>query len=115
MAAAKPKKPGEVWTGGRAKHGESIPKGDAFLPGVDTDVLERMHAKLSGRKAVPKEALIIAAAIKWREGLSVSEIAMQLRQPRSTVHDWLARLRDRRFKGIPDRTAPNHKPILGEI
>ena len=75
MAAAKPKKPGG---GSRAKHGTSIPKGDAFLDGVDTSVLLKMHKKLSGRKDVHKEALIVAAAIKRREGLRVSEIARQL-------------------------------------
>ena len=112
MAAAKPKKPRD---GSRAKHGTSIPKGDALLHGVDTDVLLAMHKKLSGRKNVRKESLIIAAAIKRREGLDVSEIARHLRQPRSTVHDWLVRLRDRGLEGISDRTAPNHKPILGDI
>ena len=78
MAAAKSKKPREAGTGGRAKHGKSIPRGDAFLPGVDTDVLRKMHKEMSGRKDVRKESLIIATAIKWREGLSVSEIARQL-------------------------------------
>ena len=112
MAAARPKKPRD---GSRARHGTSIPKGDALLPGVDTKDLQRMHEELSGRREVSKEALIIAAAIKRREGLGVSEIARQLLQPRSTVHDWLARLRDRGLEGISDRTAPNHKPILGDI
>ena len=112
MAAAKPKKPGG---GSRAKRGTSIPKGDDLLPGVDTKDLQRMHKELSGRKEVRKEALIVAAAIKWREGLNVSEIARQLLQPRSTVYDWLARLRDRGLGGISDRTAPNRKPILGDI
>ena len=75
---------------------------------MDTSVLLKMHKKLSGRKDVHKEALIIAAAIKRREGLRVSEIARQLLQPRSTVSDWLMRLRDRGLEGISDRTAPNH-------
>ena len=110
--AAKPKKPG---VGSRAKYGESIPRGDDFLPGVNTDVLRKMYKELSGRKDVSKEVHILAAAIKWREGLGVSEISRQIMQPRSTVHDWLARLRDRGLEGISDRTAPNHKPILGEI
>ena len=74
MAAAKPKKPGG---GSRTKRGKSIPKDNAFLRGVDTDVLWEMHKKLSGRKGMRKEALI-AAAIKRREGISVSEIARQL-------------------------------------
>ena len=103
MAATKPKKPGG---GSGPKHGESIPKGDALLGGVSTDDLRKMHAELSGRKEVSKEALILAAAIKWREGLGVSEIARQLLQPYSTVYDWLARLRDRGLEGISDRTAP---------
>ena len=112
MTVAKSKKSRD---GSRARHGTSIPKGDDLLQGVDTDVLREMHAEMSGRKDVRKEALIIAAAIKWREGLGVSEIARQLLQPRSTVHDWLVRLRDRGLEGISDRTAPNHKPILGDI
>ena len=112
MAAAKPKKPRG---GSRAGHGTSIPKGDDLLPGVDTKDLQRMHKELSGRKEVRKEALIVAAAIKWREGLNVSEIARQILQPRSTVYDWLARLRDRGLGGISDKTAPNRKPILGDI
>ncbi|MCE2509272.1 MAG: MarR family transcriptional regulator, partial [Nitrosopumilaceae archaeon] len=103
MVAAKPKKPRD---GSRTKRGKSIPMGDTFLPGVDTDVLWEMYAKLSGRKDMRKEALLIAAAIKRREGLSVSEIARQLLQPRSTVSDWLARLRDRGLEGISDRTTP---------
>ena len=101
--------------GSRARHGTSIPKGDDLLPGVDTKDLQRMHEEMSGRKEVSKEALIIAAAIKRREGLGVSEIARQLLQPRSTVHDWLVRLRDRGLGGISDRTAPNHRPILGDV
>ena len=106
------KKPGG---GSRAKHGTSIPKGDALLSGVDTDVLREMHAEMSGCKDAGKEALIIAAAIKWWERLDVSVIARQLLQPRSTVRDWLARLRNRRLGGISDRTAPNHKSILDEV
>ncbi len=82
---------------------------------MSTEDLRKMHAELSGRKEVSKEALILAAAIKWREGLGVSEIARQLLQPYSTVYDWLVRLRDRGLEGISDRTAPNRKPILGEV
>ena len=68
MAAAKPKKKlEEAGTGGCAKHSKSIPRGDAFLPGVVTDVLRKMHKEMSCRKDVSKESLIIAAAIKWRE------------------------------------------------
>ena len=47
--------------------------------------------------------------------MGVSEVAKQILQPRSTVNDWLGRLRDRGLDGISDRTAPNHKPILGEV
>jgi hypothetical protein len=75
MATAKPKNPKD---GSRARYGTSIPKGDALLHGVDIAVLRKMHAELSGRREVRKECLIIAAAIKWREGFSVSEIARQL-------------------------------------
>ena len=75
MAAAKSKKSKDD---SRAKRVKGIPKGDAFLPGVTTEDLRKMHAGLSGRKEVRKEALIIAAAIKWREGLGVSEMARQL-------------------------------------
>lgn len=71
MAAAKPKKPRD---GSRPKHGTSIPKGDALLLGVDTDVLREMRKDLSGRRG----ALIIAAAIKWRVGFGVTKIAKQL-------------------------------------
>ena len=112
MASTKPKKLGG---GSRPKHGESIPKGDALLPGVSTEDLRKMHAELTGRKNVDKEKSILAATIKWREDLGVSEIARQLLQPYSTVYDWLARLRDCGLEGISDRTAPNHKPILGEV
>ena len=69
MAATKPKKPR---SGSRAKHGKGIPRGDDFLPGVDTSVLRTMHKELSGRKDVGKEIHILAAAIKWREGFGVS-------------------------------------------
>ena len=31
------------------------------------------------------------------------------------MSDWLARLRDRGLEGISGRTAPNHRPILGDI
>ena len=111
MTVAKSKKSRD---GSRARHGTSIPKGDDLLPGVDTKDLQRMHKELSGRRGVRKEELIIAAAIKWREGFGVSEVSRQLLQPRSTVHDWLVRLRDRGLEGIPDRAAPNHKPMLGD-
>ena len=112
MAATKPKKPGG---GSRPKHGESIPKGDALLPGVSTEDLRKMHAELTGRKNVGKEIHVLAAAIKWREELGVSEIARQIMQPYSTVYDWLVRLRDRGLEGISDRTVSNRKPILGEV
>lgn len=45
------------------------------------DVLREMHAKLSGRKEVRKEALSIAAAIKWRGVPGVSEVVRELLQP----------------------------------
>ena len=110
--ATTPKKPGD---GSRARYGKCIPRGDDFLPGVDTDALRAMHKELSGRKNVGKEVHILAAAIKWREGFNISEIARQMMQPRSTIHDWLVRLRDRKLEGIRDRIAPNHKPILNEM
>ena len=112
MASTKPRKAGD---GSRAKRGTSIPKGDALLQGVIAEDLQKMHAELSGRKEASKEALILAAAIKWREGLGVSEVAEQMLQPRSTVCDWLARLRNRGLDGISDRTAPNYQPIPGKV
>ena len=70
---------------------------------------------MSGRKDVRKESLIIAAAIKWREGLNVSEIARQLLSA-PLYRTWLlARLRNRGLGGVSDRTAPNHKSILSDI
>ena len=61
MAAAKPKKSRYR---SRTRHGTNMPKGDALLPGVDTDILRKMHTELSGCKEVSGEALSIAAAIK---------------------------------------------------
>ena len=75
MAAAKPRKPGG---GSGPKHGESIPKGDALLPCVSTEDLRKMHAELSGRKNAGREKFILAAAIKWREGPGVGEVAGHL-------------------------------------
>ena len=112
MATTKSKKPEN---NSRTKYGTCIPKGDALLPGVDIKILQKMHADMSGRKNVGKEVLILKAAIKWREGLGVSEIARQLELPRSTVRDWLIRLRDRGLDGIHDKSAPNHKPILAGV
>lgn len=113
MAAAKPEKPG---VGRRARHGKSIPEGNAQLPGATTEDLRRMHAGLSGRREIHREALVIATATKWGEGLIVSEIAGRLQQPRSTVHDWPARLRNRGLEGIPDRTAPpNREPVPCDV
>ena len=71
-------KPGKPEGGSGPKHGESIPKGDALLGGVSTEDLRKMYAELSGRKEVGKEALILAAAIKWRAGFSVTVIARQI-------------------------------------
>ena len=96
MAAAKPKKPRK---GSRAKHGTCIPEGDDLLRGVDK-VLWSMHADMSGHKDVGKEFLILKAAIKWREGLNASQIASQMTESRSTVRDWLIRLRDRGLGGL---------------
>ena len=45
---------------------------------MSAEDLRKMHAELSGRKNVGKEKFILAAAIKWREGLGVGEIARQL-------------------------------------
>ena len=112
MITTKSNKPGN---GNRVKHGTSIPKGDAPLPDVSTEELYMMHDAMSGRKTVHKEALIIGTAIKWRKGYNVSEISGQLLQPRSTVRDWLIRLRDRGLDGIKDKSAPNHKPILDRV
>ena len=75
MAASKPTKPGD---GSRAKHGTDIPKGGAFLPGANTDVLRKVHRKLSGRKNVSKAVHILAAAIKWREWLGAGGMSRQL-------------------------------------
>ncbi len=38
--ATKPKKPRD---GSRARHGKGILRGDAFLPGVDTDILRKIQ------------------------------------------------------------------------
>lgn len=112
MAATKSKKSNN---NSRAKYGTCIPKGDDLLPGIETKVLQKMHTDMSGRKDVGKEVLILKVTIKWRAGLGVSEIARQLELPRSTVRDWLIRLRDRGLNGIHDTPAPNHKPILAGV
>lgn len=109
MATTKSKKPR---TGSRAKHGTYIPNGNELLLGIDTKVLWRIHTGMSGRRDVGKEVLILKAAIKWKEGLGVGEIARQLTLPRSTVRDWFIRPCDRGLKDIYDKSAPNHKPIL---
>ena len=95
--AAKPEKSGD---GSRARHGRGISRGGAFLQGAGTDVLRKMHAEMSGRKNMGTEAHILAAAIKWRESASARYLGSCC-APHSTVHDRLARLRDR------------HRPIRG--
>ena len=112
MTSVKSKKP---QNGGTPKHGECIPIGDALPPNVSTKELLRIHAQLSGHKTVPKEALIITAVIKRRSKMSVSEIARHMNRPRSTVHVWLVRVRDRGIEGLSDKSTASRKPILGDI
>ena len=107
--AVKSKKPSE---NDRAEYNTCIPKGNAMLPGTSKKKLEKMKSKLSGRKNVSKTLLIIIAVMKWRELSCVSEVARQMGLPRTTVNDWLIRLRDRGLDGIYDKNPPRRKTIL---
>ena len=114
MATAKHKKTKKTGVDNPPKFGESIPKGHAFLPDVSDEELDRIHADMSGRRNVPKEALILSAIRKRRKGLNITEIAKHLDRPRSTVNGWLIRVRDRGLEGLSDRNAPNRKPKLDD-
>ena len=107
--AAKSKKPSKT---DRAEYNTCIPKGNDMLPGTNDKTLLKMKSELSGRKNVSKTLFIIIAGMKWRELSCVSKVVRQMGMPRTTVHDWLARLRDRGLDGLYDKNPPRRKTIL---
>ena len=71
-----------------------------------------MIAAIHSCKDVPKELLILTAALKRKRYGSISGIAREMGRPYTTVYGWLTRMHERGLDGRVDRTSPNRKKIL---
>lgn len=101
----------------RAKTGGGpgkIPIGDEYLKNVPEDELESMISAIPSCKEIPKEMLILTAALKRKRHGSISGIARDMGRPYATVYGWLLRVHERGLDGRTDRTSPNRKRILDE-
>ncbi len=93
---------------------EKIPVGDEYLPDVPEAELESMIAAIPSCKKIPKELLILTAALKRKRYGSISGIAKEMGRPYATVYGWLLRMHERGLDGRIDRASPNRKRILDE-
>ena len=93
---------------------EKIPAGDEYLPDVPEAELESMIAAIPSCKNMPKELLILTAALKRKRYRSISGIAREIGRPYATVYGWLLRMHIYGLGGRIDRPSPNRKKILDE-
>ena len=76
-----------------------IPKGDDFLPDIPKGTLERMHKAEKNHKA--KSRLLVL--VMRKDGDAIREIERTLRQPYSTIRNWLVRAVEHGLDGIHDQ------------
>ncbi len=85
-----------------------IPKGNAFLPTVSLERLQRMAR--SERERKPQLRLL--AAVHRKQGWKLERIAAALAQPLTTIHDWLLRFHKHSLDRIKDKKQPGRPPEL---
>ncbi len=73
-----------------------------------------MIAAIPSCKDIPKELLILTAALKRKRCGSISRIARSMGRPYATVYGWLLRVHERGLDGRVDRVSLNRKRILDE-
>ena len=87
-----------------------IPKGEAYLPTIRPAYLEEKTDALGSCKGV--ETLLAAYHRRW--GMAITDISVEMRRPRPTIHGWPARAMERGPDGLPGRKAPGRRTLLDE-
>ncbi len=85
-----------------------IQKGNAFLPTISLQQLQRMVRSERERKS----QLRLLAAVHRKQGWTLERIAAALAQPLTTIHDWLLRFHNHGLNRIQDRRQPGRPPTL---
>ena len=57
---------------------------------------------------------MLLAAYHRRQGMAITDISVEMRRPRTTIHGWPARAMERGPDGLPGRKAPNRRTLLDE-
>ena len=87
-----------------------IPKSEAYLPAIRLEYLEERIDALGSCK----EREMLLAAYHRRRSMAITDISVEMRRPRTIIHDWLARAMERGPGGLPDRKAPGRRILLDE-
>ena len=61
-----------------------------------------------------KEREMLLAAYHRRRGIAITDISVEMRRPRTIIHDWLTRAMERGPGGLPGRKAPGRRILLDE-
>lgn len=85
-----------------------IQKGNAFLPTISLQQLQRMARSERERKS----QLRLLAAVHRKQGWTLERIAAALAQPLTTIHDWLLRFHKHDLNRIKDKKQPGRPPTL---
>lgn len=85
-----------------------IQKGNAFLPTISLQQLQRMARSERERKS----QLRLLAAVHRKQGWTLERIAAALSQPLTTIHDWLLRFHNNGLNRIQDKKQPGRPPTL---
>ena len=87
-----------------------IPKGEVYLPTIRPAYLEEKTDALGSCKGA--ETLLAAYHRRW--GMAITDIPVEMRRPRPTIHSWPARAMERGPDGLPGRKAPGRRTLLDE-
>jgi len=96
-----------------------LEKGDKFLPEISEKELKGLYKK--EKKTKPKLRLL--ATILRKEGKTLDDIAYSIQKPKTTIHDWLQRLKtgdleklyDIKQTGRPSKLSKEEKKELERI
>ena len=97
---------GKAW---RARKGETIPRGHAFMPQTSLKRLEETAYKTGAGE----EKFRLCTAAKRKRGMDIHKIARMLYAPYATRCDWLLRLHKGRLKRLSNIRRRGRKSKAG--
>ena len=86
-----------------------IPKSGAYLPAIRLEYLEERIDALGSCK---EREMLLAAYRRRGGGMAITDISVEMRRTRTTIHDWLARAVECGPDGLPDRKALGRRTLL---